>query len=380
MGERKVLNKYIPADFDPALIPRGTKLSAKDGTVPVRMMLPFSIQCSTCHTFLYRGRKFNSKKEAMGGPNGKYLGITRWRFYIKCTQCARPITFLTDPQHADYEMESGGTRNYEVYKDKEQTETAAAEATEQEETLDPMKALENRVADSQREMAELDALEQIKAMNARHVQLMGSNNKVKGKGNTAGGGGGGDDMVKTVLDAIDAAKQKQQPHGNDEQSKKAETDDLLTKEDEELIKSIQFAKHARNTTQHPIRRLGEEDERRLEEQRRRQAAELEKRLVEQEKHRSAAANQKKVSSMAPAVIKVVKRKRIEIAADSKQSLVEDATALPSNKERKTTHDAASVKSNASTNPISQLETAVDHPPAANLAGLLGGYGTDSSDD
>ena len=47
---------------------------SKDGTVPVRMMLPFSLQCSTCHTFLYRGRKFNSKKEPMGGPDGKYLG------------------------------------------------------------------------------------------------------------------------------------------------------------------------------------------------------------------------------------------------------------------------------------------------------------------
>lgn len=315
----------------------------------------------------------------MGGPNGKYLGITRWRFYIKCTQCARPITFLTDPQHADYEMESGGTRNYEVYKDKEQTETAAAEAIEQEETLDPMKALENRVADSQREMAELDALEQIKAMNARHVQLMGS--KIKTKGNAAGSG---DDMVKTVLDAIDAAKQRQQQqHDDDEHLKNSEKDDLLTAEDEELIKSIQFAKAARNhATTHSIRRLGEEDERRLEEQRRQQAAELEQKLLEQEKQqRSEAAAHKKVNSMAPAVIKVVKRKRIEAAADTKQSLEEAATtASPSNKERKTKHDTVPVKSDPSTNPINTVSATINHPPAANLAGLLGGYGTDSSDD
>jgi len=98
MGDRKVTNKYIPADFDPKKIPRGKKLSEKDGTVPVRMMLPFSVQCSTCNTFLYRGRKFNSKKEPMGGPDGKYLGITRFRFYIKCTHCSRHITFLTDPK------------------------------------------------------------------------------------------------------------------------------------------------------------------------------------------------------------------------------------------------------------------------------------------
>ena len=48
MGERKVLNKYIPADFDPKLVPRGTK--PKDDLVTVRMMLPFTIQCSTCST------------------------------------------------------------------------------------------------------------------------------------------------------------------------------------------------------------------------------------------------------------------------------------------------------------------------------------------
>ena len=38
MGERKVLNKYIPADFDPKLVPRGKK--PKDDLVPVRMMPP----------------------------------------------------------------------------------------------------------------------------------------------------------------------------------------------------------------------------------------------------------------------------------------------------------------------------------------------------
>lgn len=91
MGERKVLNKYIPADFDPKLVPRGKR--PKDDLIPVRMMLPFTIQCSTCSTFLYRGRKFNSKKEPVKGINGKYLGIQRFRFYIKCSDCSKPLTF-----------------------------------------------------------------------------------------------------------------------------------------------------------------------------------------------------------------------------------------------------------------------------------------------
>jgi hypothetical protein len=97
MGERKVLNKYIPADFDPQLVPRGKK--PKDDLVTVRMMLPFSIQCSTCSTFLYRGRKFNSKKESVKGINGKYLGIQRYRFYIKCSSCSRPVTFRKFQSH-----------------------------------------------------------------------------------------------------------------------------------------------------------------------------------------------------------------------------------------------------------------------------------------
>mmetsp|Transcript_6944 Transcript_6944/g.13996 ORF Transcript_6944/g.13996 Transcript_6944/m.13996 type:complete len:161 (+) Transcript_6944:164-646(+) len=131
MGERKVLNKYIPPNFDPQLVPRSKK--PKDDLIPVRMMLPFSIQCATCSSFLYRGRKFNSKKEPVRGIDGKYLGIQRFRFYIKCSECSRPITFLTDPKNADYEMESGGTRNYEVWHDERETNQRFEEEAEEEE-------------------------------------------------------------------------------------------------------------------------------------------------------------------------------------------------------------------------------------------------------
>lgn len=42
MGERKVLNKYFPPDFDPALVPK-VKLD-KDHQMKIRMMLPMSVR------------------------------------------------------------------------------------------------------------------------------------------------------------------------------------------------------------------------------------------------------------------------------------------------------------------------------------------------
>jgi Saf4/Yju2 protein len=288
MGDRKVSNKYIPPDFDPSLVPRGKKLSAKDGTVPVRMMLPFSLQCSTCKTFLYRGRKFNSKKEPMGGPDGHYLGIQRFRFYIKCTHCSRPITFCTDPKNADYELESGGTRNYEIHKDKDETEQAMQEEAAMEKKMDPLKALENRVLDSQREMADLDNLEQIKAKNAQHV--------------------------------VANAEALLQRRALEEELAAYNNEAELSVEDEALLKSIRFGQG--------VKRLTEQDER-LEEERRQKEAEA---LLQAQKAASqhSSANNRAKETIMPKIT-VVKRKRVDAEAEvdvksKKPSTIEAASS------------------------------------------------------
>ena len=103
MGERKVLNKYFPPDWDPSRIPRGKKDKTRDQRTEVRMMLPFSMCCNVCGCYMYRGKKFNSKKEVAEGED--YLGIKRIRFYIKCVECNNEITFKTDPKNSDYECE-----------------------------------------------------------------------------------------------------------------------------------------------------------------------------------------------------------------------------------------------------------------------------------
>lgn len=98
MGERKVLNKYIPPDFDPAKVPRGKRPA--DGQIKVRMMLPMSICCQTCGNFISKGTKFNSRKEDAKGET--YLGLRIFRFYFRCPRCSGEIAMKTDPERSDY--------------------------------------------------------------------------------------------------------------------------------------------------------------------------------------------------------------------------------------------------------------------------------------
>ena len=129
MGERKVLNKYIPPDFDPSKIPRGTRKGGKRNEMKVRMMLPMSICCNTCGNYISKGTKFNSRKEDALGED--YLGIQIFRFFFRCNRCSAEITMKTDPKNSDYTVESGASRNYEPWRDKAtQEEEAERERTE----------------------------------------------------------------------------------------------------------------------------------------------------------------------------------------------------------------------------------------------------------
>jgi hypothetical protein len=96
MAERKVTSKYYPPDFDPNAISKEKKPKKDSSKLPVvRLAAPFSMKCLKCGEYIYKGRKFNARKEIL---NEKYLGTTLHRFYIKCTQCPAEITFRTDPK------------------------------------------------------------------------------------------------------------------------------------------------------------------------------------------------------------------------------------------------------------------------------------------
>ena len=97
MGERKVLNKYYPPDFDPSIIPK--KKWDNAAQLKVRVMLPFSLQCNVCGEYTYRGKKFNGRIEKDLGPNGKYLGQIqiRERGYLRLDRSQRqpePVAHL----------------------------------------------------------------------------------------------------------------------------------------------------------------------------------------------------------------------------------------------------------------------------------------------
>ncbi|KAG5638305.1 hypothetical protein H0H81_000830 [Sphagnurus paluster] len=167
MSERKVLNKYFPPDFDPDLIPR--RKQPKNSQQVVRLMAPFSMRCNTCGEYIYKGKKFNARKETVEGED--YYGIKIFRFYIKCTLCSAEITFKTDPKNTDYSAEHGASRNFEPWREEGAVEEEDRLAKLEEEENNPMKALENRTTDSKREMDILDALQDIRARNARNERV-----------------------------------------------------------------------------------------------------------------------------------------------------------------------------------------------------------------
>lgn len=92
-------------------------------------------------------------------------------FCLRSTLCSAEITFKTDPKNTDYAAEHGASRNFEPWREEQAVEEEDRLAKLEEEENNPMKALENRTVDSKREMDILDALQDIRARNARNERL-----------------------------------------------------------------------------------------------------------------------------------------------------------------------------------------------------------------
>eukprot|EP01095_Lingulamoeba_sp_RSL-Kostka_P009941 TRINITY_DN3485_c0_g3_i1.p1 TRINITY_DN3485_c0_g3~~TRINITY_DN3485_c0_g3_i1.p1 ORF type:complete len:252 (+),score=73.78 TRINITY_DN3485_c0_g3_i1:144-899(+) len=206
MAERKVLNKYYPPDFDPSKLPKIKK--PKNAQHKVRIMIPFTACCMTCGTFMYAGKKFNARKETVLGED--YVGIKIFRFYIKCPTCSSEITFKTDPKNSDYKMETGASRNFQPLK--QNGRDVVQEVEEKNEERDALAELESRTEESKNEMDILDALDELKSLNDRHIKY-----------NT-------EDLLKI------------------RQKKLKKEEKKALKEDEALIKNIIFKRYSQNET------------------------------------------------------------------------------------------------------------------------------------
>ena len=140
----------------------------------VRLMAPFSMKCTSCGEYIYKGRKFNARKEI---TDEKYFSISIIRFYIRCTRCSGEITFKTDPKNMDYACEKGAKRNFEIWRQNPEegsgndleTEEERMERLEAEEAeRGVMENLESKQLDAKREMEIADALDEIRTRNARN--------------------------------------------------------------------------------------------------------------------------------------------------------------------------------------------------------------------
>lgn len=217
MSERKVLNKYIPPNFDPAKIPKGLG-GPKPKQHTVRLMAPFSMRCNTCGEFIYKGRKFNARKETV--EEEKYLTIKIYRFYVRCPQCGAEITFKTDPKNADYVAEHGAKRNFEPWREEEQVTEAMKIKRQLEEENNPLKALENKAIDSKREIDIAEGLDEIRSANARLEQV------------------DTDALLHMISNKDKKVKISQLDSDSDLDEKEKEIDDILLKETFSSIKRV----------------------------------------------------------------------------------------------------------------------------------------------
>ncbi|SPJ10565.1 conserved protein, unknown function [Plasmodium sp. DRC-Itaito] len=186
MAERKVLNKYIPPDFDPDKLMESKKLlkkiekrknrnknKTKKKLMNIRMMYPFTLKCNKCKTFTYVGTKFNSRVEKL--KDETYLNIPIWKFYGKCQECKNEIIFKTDPKNGDYLLIAGGTRTYDAHKEQELADDYYRNNNVKDE--DKIKNTEKQSYNAMLELKMNEQLEELQNMNKRHLDKFNSINK-----------------------------------------------------------------------------------------------------------------------------------------------------------------------------------------------------------
>ena len=168
MSDRKGQSKYYDPNFDYQELEKYTKQLKKTRQIKtttqteVRMIIPMSLQCLVCNEYIYKGTKFNSKKETVEGE--EYCGIKIYRFYFKCPNCKNTFTLKTDPQHNSYVCEKNAKANIDPRRAELQRRESEMKQRKEEEKDDIVKQMENQTKNALNEMKELERLDQLKRM------------------------------------------------------------------------------------------------------------------------------------------------------------------------------------------------------------------------
>lgn len=72
----------------------------------ITYLIFFYDRCDNCGEYIYKGKKFNSRKEDV--EDEYYLGLRIFRFYIKCPRCVSEIAFKVHLQYLQQILDSDG--------------------------------------------------------------------------------------------------------------------------------------------------------------------------------------------------------------------------------------------------------------------------------
>ncbi|CRG96961.1 conserved Plasmodium protein, unknown function [Plasmodium gallinaceum] len=78
----------------------------------IKFEIPYTIICTKCDTYIYKGERFNSERRKVG----YYISTYFYSFSIFCKNCFNKIIIETNPKNCSYDIIEGAKKKDENYK------------------------------------------------------------------------------------------------------------------------------------------------------------------------------------------------------------------------------------------------------------------------
>ncbi|CRH02751.1 conserved Plasmodium protein, unknown function [Plasmodium relictum] len=78
----------------------------------IKFEIPYTIICTKCDTYIYKGERFNSERRKAG----YYISTCFYSFSIFCKYCFNKIIIETNPKNCSYDIIEGARKKNENYK------------------------------------------------------------------------------------------------------------------------------------------------------------------------------------------------------------------------------------------------------------------------